>query len=379
VPASPVATPGATTPATPPARSPLPDIPAPPAAPTIVADNLTAANIAELQRMAQSRTVSADEMRKAKQTMQTQNAAAARSAYDDQMGYARELRERASSAELSEQRRVDLLFKADEAQRKAEQAKRETEQHALTMRTQGVPTGYQRTESGAIEPIPGYQGATPEERNDYTLRHSSPDSQDYADAWAAKKWKMSPTGLIENDMSGYPAPTRSIQRPSYLPQPTGEMLNEVRKADTDAKVIVPTIDHYVDVFKETGGQNWGAYFDNTADPKSQKLLGAFDRLKTVLRSPTYYNTGVLQPAEMELLKQDLVSPKTIRGVWATPQALEARLHEIKLAVLTRQDAELRSIGKPGVIVRDKGDLTNIPDGGRFYDEDGNLRIKPRAE
>ena len=118
VPASPVATPGATTPATPPARSPLPDIPAPPAAPTIVADNLTAANIAELQRMAQSRTVSADEMRKAKQTMQTQNAAAARSAYDDQMGYARELRERASSAELSEQRRVDLLFKADEAQRK---------------------------------------------------------------------------------------------------------------------------------------------------------------------------------------------------------------------------------------------------------------------
>jgi hypothetical protein len=84
---------------------------------------------------------------------------------------------------------------------------------------------------------------------------------------------------------------------------------------------------------------------------------------------------VLQPAEIKLMGEDLVSPQSLRGVFATPQALATRLGEIKLAVLTRQDAELRSVGKDGVIVRDKADYAKVPDGGRYYDEEGHLKIK----
>jgi len=255
------------------------------------------------------------------------------------------------------------------------------EQRRIENARAGVPTGHQRnSETGVIEPIPGYKGATEGERLEYDLRHADPGSQEYAEAWKAKKWQIAPNGnVIEQDMSGYTPPTRSIQRPTFIPQPTGTALDEVRKADTDARVIVPAIDRYVDLHKGIAGSSWGAFFDNPRDPKAQQLIGAFNAMKTVLRSPTYANTGVLQPAEMEMLKQELVSPQTIRGLYATPQALEARLHEIKFAILSRQDAELRSVGRDGVIVRDKSDLAKIPEGGKFYDEDGNLRIKPRAE
>jgi len=221
------------------------------------------------------------------------------------------------------------------------------------------------------------QGSTQADKDTYTLTHNDPSTPEYAEAWTRKKWSQSPNGnVIENDVSEYRAPTRSIQRPSFLPAPTPQGLDEVRKADTDAKVITSAIDHYTDVFAATGGKNWGAYFDNPQSPEAQQLLGAFDRLKTVLRSPVYYNTGVLQPAEMAMLKEDLVSPKTLRGLFATPQALATRLNEIKIAILTRQDAELRSVGKDGVIVRDKADFAKVPEGGRYYDEEGNLRIKP---
>jgi hypothetical protein len=124
-----------------------------------------------------------------------------------------------------------------------------------------------------------------------------------------------------------------------------------------------------------GGVSWDAYIANPRSKDAQQLLGAFDRLKTVLRSPVYYNTGVLQPAEMQLLKEDLVSPQTLRGLFSTPEALAARLAEIKVAVLTRQDAELRSVGKDGVIVRDAADYAKVPQGGRYYDENGNLKVK----
>ena len=276
---------------------------------------------------------------------QAQNDALARQdkATTQAQAAATQQREEASAAALAEQRRI-------ENKRQQEAADRDAQRLA--------------------------QGSTQADKDTYTLTHNDPSTPEYADAWTRKKWEVAPNGnVVEKDVSQYPAPTRSIQRPSFLPAPTPQGLDEVRKADTDAKVITSAIDHYTDVFAATGGTNWGAYFDNPQSPQAQQLLGAFDRLKTVLRSPVYYNTGVLQPAEMAMLKEDLVSPKTLRGLFATPQALATRLNEIKLAILTRQDAELRSVGKDGVIVRDKADFAKIPEGGRYYDEDGNLRIK----
>jgi hypothetical protein len=278
--------------------------------------------------------------------------------------------------------RIEAEHTDYQRQQDAETARRNAEADARAAESQRLAQGgaERDTKRLSLEEQKFAQGPDAQSRDDYTLRTSDPSSQAYTDAWARKKWTVAPNGnVIENDVSQYPAPARSIQRPSFLPAPTPQALDEVRKADTDARVIASGIDHYVDVFSATGGKNWGAYFDNPQSPQAQQLLGAFDRLKTVLRSPVYFNTGVLQPAEMAMMKQDLISPESLRGLFATPQALATRLGEIRLAILTRQDAELRSIGKDGVIVRDKADFAKVQEGGKYYDEEGHLRVKPVAQ
>jgi len=205
-------------------------------------------------------------------------------------------------------------------------------------------------------------------------------TQEYADAYRAKKFQTAPNGaVIQVDLPWKP-PTgkgaETVKPPTFVAQPSDAARNEVRKADVDAKIITEAIDRYVGLHEKQGGGSWDAYFANPQSPEAQQLLGAFDRMKTTLRSPVYYNTGVLQPAEMELLKQDLISPQTLRGVFATPQAMAARLGEIKLAILTRQDQELRSIGLPGSIVRNDEEFDALPPGTAFYDRNGNKRQKP---
>ena len=335
----------------PPAADTLPPLPAPtPPAPTN-RNGLTPFQQQDINNRRGLPNVSADELQKRVDAYVGANAAAAEKYQQDNLAYMKELRERQATAGTAEQRRI-------ENQRQQESAARDAQRLALEQKK-------------------AEQGSSQEDRDYYNLRTEDPSSQKYADSYVNRKWTVAPNGnVIENDMSRYPAPNRSIQRPSFVPAPTPQGLDEVRKADTDAKVITSAIDHYTDVFSATGGGGWDAYFANPKDPKTQQLLGAFDRMKTVLRSPVYYNTGVLQPAEINLMSQDLVSPQSLRGVFSTPQALATRLAEIKLAVLTRQDAELRSIGRDGVIVRDKADFAKIPAGGRYYDENGNLRVKP---
>ena len=206
---------------------------------------------------------------------------------------------------------------------------------------------------------------------------------EYRDAYQAVKYQAAPNGsVIQRDMPWAP-PTgkgaETMKPPSFIAQPSDTARNEVRKADNDAIIISQAIDHYVDVFNQSGKNSWDAYWANPQSPEAQRLLGAFDAMKTTLRSPVYYNTGVLQPAEMKMLQDDLVSPSTLRGMFATPQAMAARLHEIKMAVVTRQDRELRSIGLPGSIVRNDKERDALPAGASYYDKDGNHRQKPEAE
>lgn len=296
--------------------------------------------------------------------------------------YRADVRQAANDAQAANEKAKADAIAAENLRLSQESGQRDTERVRLaqitSQREQEAAT--REAQRLAIEQKKAEQGSTQADRDSYTLRTEDPSSQQYADAYVRQKWTIAPNGnVIENDVSRYPAPNRSIQRPSFVPAPTPQGLDEVRKADTDAKVITSAIDHYTDVFSATGGKNWGAYFDDPTSPQAQQLLGAFDRMKTVLRSPVYYNTGVLQPAEIKLMSEDLVSPKSIRGLFATPQALATRLGEIKLAILTRQDAELRSIGKDGVIVRDKADYEKVPPGARYYDDTGTLKVKSGAE
>jgi hypothetical protein len=273
----------------------------------------------------------------------------------------------AAAAALAEQRRVENQLAADRAER--------------DRKFTGAPTGYQwNADNTELVRSKNFEGTDKDERLTYRLENGDPNSPQYASDYAAKKWQLTQNGsYIENDMSMYQPPKHAIQRPTYVPQPTSAALDKVREVAVDADVITQNIDRYLDVLKSTDGTTLSAFFNNPRDPKAQKLLGAFDAMRTSMRGPSAYNTGVLQPAEMGMLKEDLVSPQTVRGLGATPQAMEARLHEIKLSILRRADAELRSVGKDGVIMRNKKEADRLPPGAVFYDENGNKRQKPEAQ
>ena len=296
-----------------------------------------------------------------------ENTAAANTAYTRQR-----------QAEADARAQEELGFKrAGEIRAQSEEIRRQDEAKRQALFQGATPGMMWNADHTLLVPIPGYTGATDKERMKYNLDHGDPNSADYAADYAAMKWQTSQAGnVIENDMSMYRPPAMPIQRPTYLPQPSPQALEDVRKVVVDSQLNVGNIDHYIDVLKRTDGATINTFFNNPRDPRAQSLLGAFTALKMTMRGPSAMNTGVLQPHEQVMLKDDLVSPDTVRALGATVPAIEARLHEIKLSLLRKADLENRSVGKEGVIMHDKSEVDRLPSGTRFYDTEGNLRIKP---
>ena len=289
--------------------------------------------------------------------------------------------QRQQAAEARQRAEEELGFKrAGEVRAQSEEIRRQDRAKLEAMFQGATPGMMWNADHTSLVPIPGYTGATDKERIKYNLDHGDPNSADYAADYAAMKWQMSQAGnVVENDMSMYRPPAQPIQRPTYLPQPSPQALEDVRKVVVDSQLNVQNIDHYLDVLKRTDGATINTFFNNPRDPKAQALLGAFTALKMTMRGPSAMNTGVLQPHEQVMLKDDLVSPDTVRALGATVPAIEARLHEIKLSLLRKADLENRSVGKEGVIVRNEDEFAKLAPGTVFYDEDGNQRIKRKAQ
>jgi hypothetical protein len=272
---------------------------------------------------------------------------------------------------------VNQEFKRREDQRQQDEAVRAVDKAKRDKKFTGAPTGYQWNDEGTeLVRSKNFEGTDKDERLDYRLDHGDPNSPQYAADYAAKKWQTSQAGnVIENDMSMYRPPSQPVQRPTYLPQPSPQALEDVRKVGLDADTTVQSIDNYLKVLGQTDGATVSAFLNNPRDPKAQKLLGAFDAMKMAMRGPSAMNTGVLQPAEMGMLREDLISPQTARGLTGSPEAAGARLGQIKLTLLRKWDAELRSVGKDGILVRTQKEFNALPSGASFYDEDGNRRTK----
>jgi hypothetical protein len=116
-------------------------------------------------------------------------------------------------------------------------------------------------------------------------------------------------------------------RPSTQASPQAR--EAVRKAEVEVGRITSAIDRFEQVFAAQGGGSLNAVLNNPASPEAQQLLGAYEAMKATLRSEAFLNTGVLQPAEAKMLDDMLLSPQSIRGLMATPDAMKARLGEFR--------------------------------------------------
>lgn len=105
-----------------------------------------------------------------------------------------------------------------------------------------------------------------------------------------------------------------------------------RKMEIETRRVTDAMDQYLRALDETGGPGVNTYLNNPWSPDAQRILGAYNNLVTALRSEAFMNTGVLQPAEMTMIEQMLLAPDSLRGAAATPQAIAARLNEIRTFV-----------------------------------------------
>jgi hypothetical protein len=138
------------------------------------------------------------------------------------------------------------------------------------------------------------------------------------------------------DMSNYPRPPGMRDEvPRATPiqgYPQKQPPEAFKTLVGDVGALRSSLDNYEKVFKEVGGGSVNAYLNDPTDPKAQRLIGAFDALKTALRGPAFVNTGVLQPAEMTMLEDMLLSPRSLRGIITSPDALKAKLDEFRTFV-----------------------------------------------
>jgi hypothetical protein len=141
---------------------------------------------------------------------------------------------------------------------------------------------------------------------------------------------------------------RSYGRADYQPsaQASPQAREAVRKAEVEVGRITSAIDRFEQVFSAQGGGSIGALLNNPTSPEAQQLLGAYEAMKATLRSEAFLNTGVLQPAEARMLDEMLLSPQSIRGLMATPDAMKARLAEMRHLVNRGLVQQRASAGLP---------------------------------
>lgn len=145
--------------------------------------------------------------------------------------------------------------------------------------------------------------------------------------------RISPSGAV------------SVTQP---PSTTPQAMEDYRKAEVEASKVLSAADAFYEQLQQMGGTNWSTYLNNPRDPQAVKLNTLHDRLQEALRGEAFLNTGVLQPAEMKMLTDKLMDPRSWRGWLATNDAYkelrDTLRNTIEAALDTR--AKLANIPRP---------------------------------
>jgi hypothetical protein len=144
--------------------------------------------------------------------------------------------------------------------------------------------------------------------------------------------------------SGYEP--RPDQPEALRPIAGGPATDKLRAFDTSARDVYVAADRFMSEFEAQGGGNVSAYLNNPRDPRAQALLTAYNNMIMSLRGEGFANTGVLQPAEIAMLRNDFLSPQSIRGALASPEAMKAKIEGVKRYIEDRRANAYKVAGLP---------------------------------
>lgn len=164
------------------------------------------------------------------------------------------------------------------------------------------------------------------------------------------------TGEIDPDgrpkqapITGGGADPDTIRRNAEVQRKAGEVKKPeaIKKLETEVNALEGAISNFEKIITDQGGGTFAALVNDPRSPQAQKVLGAYNAMKTALRSEAFVNTGVLQPAEMKMLDDMLLAPSSVRGYLATPDGYRAMLGEIRGFVRNKLQAANTAYGVAG--------------------------------
>jgi len=159
-----------------------------------------------------------------------------------------------------------------------------------------------------------------------------------------------PAGGNPNNPMGQPpvtetTPTGSV-RTMRAAQTTPQALDDYRKAQVEATRLQTAVDDFMSHLRTINGTGINTYLNNPRDPSAIKLNQLHDRVQEVLRSDSFMNTGVLQPAEAGMVRDKLLDPRSWRGLLASNESYQAMVDVLKNTVRSGLDIKRKLAGIP---------------------------------
>lgn len=183
----------------------------------------------------------------------------------------------------------------------------------------------------------GLQGAGYSPQVQKALDVLQAQRQQAAPAASANPMQQPP--VVEVTPSGS---TRTTQPPSTSPQ----AFEDYRKAQVEANRLQTAVDDFLAHLRAVGGTGINTYLDNPRDPSAIKLNQLHDRIQEVLRSDSFMNTGVLQPAEAQMVRDKLLDPRSWRGLIASNESYQTMADVLKNTVRSGLDIKRKLAGIP---------------------------------
>jgi hypothetical protein len=130
--------------------------------------------------------------------------------------------------------------------------------------------------------------------------------------------------------------------------------------ETEAGRVTDAIKLFRDTSTAAGGLTaFNSYIGNTRAPEGVKLTAAYNVLKTALRSPAFLNTGVLQPAENNMIDKMLLSPESFRGAVASAGGVSELLNTLEGFVQQGLERQRRVAQGQGYVAPQQGSAPRL--------------------
>lgn len=124
----------------------------------------------------------------------------------------------------------------------------------------------------------------------------------------------------------------------------------VRRFENESGRVLDAVNNFERLANAAGpGTRFNTWIQNPTDPAAAEIQQAYNNMVTTLRSEAFLNTGVLQPAEMSMIREMLRDPTSWRGALTTPEARTAQLNQIRQMIqsgLARQRSSIQQPGQP---------------------------------